>query len=132
MSVFQYKLVHMLGNTIHTGTEQECKLILKGLTTYGVREDKFSIEKFETESFLSETTRDKVEQRLLDIEIAGGFGDGLEEDLVLNGGTFVGLLNLSDEEILGMFESYVETDDELLIEALAQKATHDMLKEDVG
>jgi hypothetical protein len=131
MSTTQYKLVHTLGNTIHTGTIQECQLILKGLTTYGVREDKFEIVEFETESFLSETTRDKVIERLCDIEM-NSFEDGMDRDVIYNGATFPGLNNQSDEELLETLESYVETDDELLVEALGQKATHDMLKESVG
>ncbi len=39
-----YSLKSEFGSVIHTGTKAECDLILKGLTTYGIREDKFVVE----------------------------------------------------------------------------------------
>lgn len=39
-----YSLKSEWGSVIHTGTKAECDLILKGLVTYGIREDKFYVE----------------------------------------------------------------------------------------
>ena len=124
-----FKLIHILGNTIHTGTKEECNLILKGLTVYGVRDDKFDVIEIPEDKWMSENIRDRVKDLIVEATLNGSFGDGLERDYAYDGCTIKGVNNMSDDELLEELEHY--GDAEFVDEVLAQKATHDILKEDV-
>jgi hypothetical protein len=61
---------------------------------------------------LSEETKKEMIERLKDMLLEGMFGDGIEEDYILDGINFKGLNNMSDEELLeefsDVFAMYIE------------------------
>ena len=50
-------------------------------------------------------------------------------DIIMNGSSFPGLNNMTDEELVEDYESMVDEDDELLAEAKADLAINSMLQE---
>lgn len=125
----RYKLTSKSDSPIHIGTFRECKLILKGLTAYGISADKFDITECKEEEFLSDDIRDKVIKALLDHELTCAFGDGQEEDMVLDGMNSPGLYHLSDEHLIELLEQIVDLDSALLHKAQCEFEIHNALKQ---
>ena len=136
--MFMYKLKHELsGDVICESSLDVCKAVLAGFVKYGIREDKFSIV-CEDVKWMSEDLRDKVKTILFHDLYGVMFGDGLEDDYITRGMSFVGLDNMSDDELFEEMEHFGYTlpededdaDDELsrlIIEMNSQKAVYELL-----
>lgn len=56
---------------------------------------------------MNDDTRERIVAHLKQTYLDQSFGDGMEEDYVLHGGTFDGLYNISDEQLLDEFKQTV-------------------------
>jgi hypothetical protein len=63
--------------------------------------------------------RDRLTSEMVPYVVSNMFGDGQNEEYVLDGIMYVGLNNLSDEDLVEEYASMVDDDDDLLITARA-------------
>ncbi len=79
---------------------------------------------------LTETTKNKLLDLCRSSMRENSFGDGQEDEMIMHGHSFVGLLNLSDQGLVDEYESYSydEDEDELLIIAKQEMEVDKLLK----
>lgn len=70
---------------------------------------------------LSKSQRDKLILLMKDKRMSTMFGDGLEEEYILNGCDMVGLNQMTDKELVEEYEEHVDCDDDFLVEITAEK-----------
>ena len=75
----------------------------------------------------------KIKQQIID-HLYDAYEDSMFDrqgvrDIIMNGSSFPGLNNMTDEELVEDYESMVDEDDELLAEAKADLAINSMLQE---
>ena len=81
---------------------------------------------------LSEQTKDELIEVLKYYRLSGMFGDGLESEYVLYGCNIVGLMDMTDEELVEELSESTEEDDDLLIRAKAELEIEKILKSDLN
>jgi hypothetical protein len=70
---------------------------------------------------LSDDQRNELKQHLYDNMLSCMFGDGLERDYIEDGfPVFKGINNMTDEELVEEYSTYVDEDDEYLKELRAE------------
>lgn len=123
-----FKLIHTFGNVIHSGTRQECELILKAFETHGTKTHNLEIVEADKGPTMSDTTREAICEELFNSRMSYMFGDGLEQDYARDGVTIVGLNEMSDTELLEEYEQVAGEDDELLIKAKTEMGIDDIIR----
>jgi hypothetical protein len=66
---------------------------------------------------LNENTKDKLKELCFETLLSCRFGDGQNEEYIMNGVQMIGLNEMSDEELIQEYEQIADEDDELLIKA---------------
>lgn len=66
---------------------------------------------------LSDSTKEQLKEQLVKILYNGMFGDGLEREYIMDGVSFKGLNNMTDEELVDEYDRCVCEDDTLLLKA---------------
>lgn len=125
----QYKLSSTFGTVVHIGTEHECKRIMKSLELFGVSPHKFDLITIQIDNNLTDNTRNELKQAVADIICQGSFGDGILSDYSWNGVVIKGANEMHDPELIDLYESYVDEDDDLLMRAKGEFALEQTLKD---
>lgn len=81
---------------------------------------------------LTESTKAEIISFLRDCRMSSMFGDGLEDDYIMNGCSIVGLNEMSDEDLVEEMLCHTGDDEELVIQAQAELAVEEMLESDLN
>jgi hypothetical protein len=79
---------------------------------------------------LNDATREEVVAFLKDCVMSCSFGDGLEDDYVIDGVSMVGLNNMTDTELVEELLLYTGEEEELYIKAESELSVEEMLTDE--
>jgi len=76
---------------------------------------------------LSTKTYNELMEFAKDCRFDGMFGDGMEDDIIMYGCNIKGLIEMTEEELVGECERYCDDSDELIMKAKAELAVVNVL-----